>query len=440
MVQFAIQLLFLCIASVLSATKRPIDVRIMPGVRADVITPVYRFCDSLREGPNLQATITVDLLSMLHVGDQKYYQSINEYLHDYDVVLFELITSRKNVQNVAHRKRLITEVYSPKTDILATQLALESQLSQLDFQKNRWYVADLEAEQVALLEQNRLSQTTKRYWISLLAGRSFSMQLFSRFCFPLWMLRLLSWLSPCPELSCLLLDWACMSPSAGGLSPLLLPIADNLLRGRKVNGRRLIFAQLLQSGLPDDGAWGGQARSDTDIRVLARNAECCKVLESFINEFKAVGQGLKLRVAVLYGAYHIADLRNRITAQLGLQENITEDNFVAWSVPLKPSATSICANLPAITSGLLLYLTVGALDWWLLIKSIADSVEAALITASQDIVPNTHELLFPLTDRTFAPILCLFYLASYVQRHLFLLQKISTITVQWDRGLFHEVA
>ena len=33
------------------------------------------------------------------------------------------------------------------------------------------------------------------------------------------------------------------------------------------------------------GAWGGAALSDTEVRVRARNAECCRVLMGFLQVF-----------------------------------------------------------------------------------------------------------------------------------------------------------
>ena len=48
---------------------------------------------------NIGVEAEVDLFSMLHVADQDYYSLVNDRLKqgNYDVVLYELITSKENI-------------------------------------------------------------------------------------------------------------------------------------------------------------------------------------------------------------------------------------------------------------------------------------------------------------------------------------------------------
>lgn len=84
--------------------RRPIDLCISspPDTDGDMITlesSVTRFLIQLDEQPVDGAKATVDLYSMLHVADPAYYSLISDKLlrEQYDIVLYELITSKDNV-------------------------------------------------------------------------------------------------------------------------------------------------------------------------------------------------------------------------------------------------------------------------------------------------------------------------------------------------------
>jgi hypothetical protein len=82
-------------------------------------------------------------------------------LYDYDIVLYELITSKANIEfeneeaeinstiqpnnPKNYRKRLKTDIYSPITEKLAADLGLSCQLN-INFRQPNFYIADLDAE------------------------------------------------------------------------------------------------------------------------------------------------------------------------------------------------------------------------------------------------------------------------------------------------------
>ena len=88
---------------------------------------------------------------------------------------------------------------------------------------------------------------------------------------------------------------------------------------------------------------GVQAMSDAAVRVKARNRKCLDTLQAFLDELPALipaasgAEGPK-RIAILYGAYHIASLSNNL-ADMGLVRTGAKDRFVAWTVNA-PSAIS----------------------------------------------------------------------------------------------------
>ena len=122
--------------------------------------------------------------------------------------------------------RLRKDLTSIQAEKIAKQMHLSTQLKSLyntNAQKDRsrkWYIADLNAEAVESLELLDRSKTEMVYYLSNVFGRGFSERFLSNFfisdSFLISILRTLSWITPCPELSCILLDWSRTSPKAGG--------------------------------------------------------------------------------------------------------------------------------------------------------------------------------------------------------------------------------
>ena len=111
------------------------------------------------------------------------------------------------------------------------------------------------------LEAQRRPITVSSFYNSRLAGRAWREQLIPSFQLTLpdagiaTVLRVLSWLAPCPELGCLLLDWSRwrQPTKAGGVPLALFPIVGHLLRLDFAAARKLAFAQQLIAGIPDAG-------------------------------------------------------------------------------------------------------------------------------------------------------------------------------------------
>eukprot|EP01036_Dinobryon_divergens_P029509 gene29509-38613_t len=432
--------------------------------------------------------IHVDLYSMLHVADVQYYKEIEDRMREYDLILLELITSVNNSRlllsnsndllDKSYKRVLVGEIISPQAESLAKQLGLATQLSNL-YLPNRlrrgWYIADLDAETIYELENKNRDKTASKYYLSRLFGRSFSEQLLKNFYLSdkvfISILRLASWLTPCPELSCLLFDWSRMSPKAGGVSSVIVPILEMLLSGQFVDAKKLAFAQELLSGIPDAGSWGGEALSDTAVRIIARNKECCRNSDdstATLDGSLQHGEG-RLTVAVLYGAYHVNDLAERFVNDLGLVPSTTTtataetissskpdvpDNLTCWRIQapslgraLSPTSgddsgsgsgsgsditTRNTKTLAVLAGGVGLYLFAGAMDWLLLCDVLAKALQV-YVEGSLSLLPEAPPTLPPL-DTTV--LVAGFYLIFYIQRHLYMLRQIGLVGIQWDRGLF----
>jgi hypothetical protein len=220
--------------------------------------------------------------------------------------------------------------------------------------------------------------------------------------------------------------------------------------------RKLAFAQHILSGAADSGAWGGEASSDIAVRVYARNAECCRILDAFVEE-AARGHDINgnsphstVDIAIIYGAYHIADLTRRLCEQHGFTtaRNRSADALTAWSIPLSKtsaaSATSGGSRLRTyVTTAAfaVVYLAVNATDWWVLFQLLAQLAESTtqhahnLNSAADSSVGAIGEVRSVVVSLGKA----VGYAVLYVLRHNAVLRSLSYSAVHWDRGLFADL-
>ena len=199
----------------LSETSRPLNVFIKK-CHLCLETKMFRF-----QSPVSQSvpSLILDLYSMVHVGDTSYYEQIEKVMEEYDIVLYELITSKNNViVNNEYQKKLTCDIYPSKmTQALAKKFELQTQLC-LPTQSANWYIADLDVETITDLEKSRKTNVSMNYWLSLVGGRGFNKRTtLNKFFMSdnvfITLLRILLFIFvPCPELSCLLLDWSRMTP------------------------------------------------------------------------------------------------------------------------------------------------------------------------------------------------------------------------------------
>ena len=96
---------------------RALDLEYSNGIR--LVTGVYSFSWTSPDVPSSSSPTRpkaqIDLYSMLHVGDQSYYDEISSRMSSYDVVLYELITDTKNCilsEGKDYKRQLTKEIYS----------------------------------------------------------------------------------------------------------------------------------------------------------------------------------------------------------------------------------------------------------------------------------------------------------------------------------------
>lgn len=210
----------------------------------------------------------------------------------------------------------------------------------------------------------------------------------------------------------------------------------------------------------------------------------------------------KLKIAILYGAYHISDLSMRLS-KMGLKKE-SASSLTAWSMdsPFTEPTSTTASSLSSPTSssfssvikespltnvdksvieykseksasssiinfteilktyknplltllvGLLCttYLVIGALDWFVLIDFLVEIIKRITSTTvvSKDslisaflnrLIEDNTNFSLTENDKIFEISFAVVYTVAYVQRHLFAQRTASFVGVQWDRGLFED--
>jgi len=474
-------------------TRPPLFLRVTESA-ANLFTNVYRYEYLSGESPP-RALVTLSLYSMLHVADSAYYKEVESRTdEEHEVVLYELITDISNTDSVAGGplRRLARPIASPAAESLAAKFSLQTQLSLPLQERPNWFIADLDAETVRSLEAPRAPLVRLAYWGSQITGRTGAAPVLPKFFLSdttfFTALRLLSWLAvPCPELTVLLLDWSRArrggtgpgngdrgeastrakpnnrDSGVGGLPSAVIPVLKLASVGQLDLARKLAFAQTLVSGVPDSGSWGGEARSDVEVRVRSRNKECIKCIEwvllkglEDVRARSAVpgpgsGSGSEgrlwkqpppdrpLSIAVLYGVYHIGDLHTRLKRlgfKLQQQQQQKESKgeseaLRAWEINLTTGQAVSFGGAALLGTAAAAYLVLGTLDWLLLLRL---GLQTVLSGGADSVLGQGDAELSSAVDWGFMAV----YAILYYQRHAMVLRAVSNVGVAWDRGLFEQ--
>ena len=96
---------------------------------------------------HVDETVTVDLVSALHVGDASYYASLNDRFEDYDVLLYELIATEQTRTPQPGVER--TGVISNTQELIKDVLGLTFQLDEINYDRPNFVHADFSPEELS---------------------------------------------------------------------------------------------------------------------------------------------------------------------------------------------------------------------------------------------------------------------------------------------------
>lgn len=230
----------------------------------------------------------VDLVGAVHIGEQSYYDQLNELFDKYDVVLYELVAEEGTVIPKGGKRDGAKHPVSMLQDSARTFLGLKSQLAEVDYTKKHFVRADMSPQQIADKMSER-GDTAFTVALSTLADVMRQQNLAAR--------------------------------DGKTAQPLLdenLNLADlltNSLKAKQVLGKQLSTAGSL------DEALGGTLNQ---MLVKDRNAAAAKVLQ------QQLASGKK-RIAIFYGAAHMDDFHGRLVNEFGMRPTSTRW-LTAWDL------------------------------------------------------------------------------------------------------------
>lgn len=239
--------------------------------------------------------LTVDLVSVVHVGDKVYYQKLNKLFEQYDVVLYELVAPR-GTRPPQGGRRDGGNPLAMVQEIMKTVLDLESQMEHVDYTKKNFVHADLSFEEMAKVMRARGDDG-----FTLALGVAADL------------LRQQNLMSQKPA-----------KPAPGGRQPDSVSDIFSLLLD-PAGGSKL--KQLLAQQFETMGDLaGGLGQTLNTLLIGDRNAAAMKVFQ------KELATGKK-KIAIFYGAAHMPDFEKRLQTDFGLQRQ-DEKWLTAWD--LKP--------------------------------------------------------------------------------------------------------
>uniref|UniRef100_A0ACD6AJX2 Uncharacterized protein n=1 Tax=Avena sativa TaxID=4498 RepID=A0ACD6AJX2_AVESA len=274
----------------------------------------------------LHPFLRVDLVSTVHIADKEYFDKLQQALEDYDCVLYEMVTSRDNLNNqkdptFAKRLKSSRKGFSILGFIqkqMARILSLDYQLDCLDYGDEKWQHADLDYETFKQLQTERgesffsfvvdmtMKSTKALIQPSLPDGLDF------------WRSKLL-WASrvlPMPLVGLFVITGLCLPvenqdgyPELEALSKLDLGAALKIFLAKQLTSDFTVMTAPAE---------------DKSVIIGERNIVATKKMKCAIN------RGYK-RIAVLYGGGHMPDLGRRLQEELNMVPSDVQW-VTAWSI------------------------------------------------------------------------------------------------------------
>jgi hypothetical protein len=228
-----------------------------------------------------EKSVEIDLVAVVHIGENAYYERLNQEFEKYDAVLYELVAPEGNKPPKDAERRSDSPVTVLQQG-MKLFLRLEHQLEVVDYQKANFIHADLSPERMKKAVKERGDDQTTIV-LGVIAD----------------FLRKKNLDADKPE------------PQAPAIS-----MAD-LLNPTKF---KTMMAQQFEEAGGDAGLGGTINR----LLVEDRNKACIKVLQQQLTAGKK-------KIAIFFGAAHMPDFDKRLKEDFGMMR-ISSDWINAWSL------------------------------------------------------------------------------------------------------------
>ncbi len=229
--------------------------------------------------------ITVDLIGVVHIGEQEYYEALNKRFKQYEGLLYELVAPEGTVIPKGGR-----DAASGLNPVAALQkgmqsvLGLEFQLDHIDYTKDNFVHADMTPSEFAESMSNN-DESVSKYALRAI-GQSMAMQNSGR--------------------------------GGNNMGMLFAMFGKN----KEVRMRR-VFAEQMQE--MEAGLIMFEGRDGSTI-IDHRNAKCMEVLDREIKSGKK-------NLAIFYGAGHLPDMERRLMSEFKMKRG-GQYWLTAWSLQI----------------------------------------------------------------------------------------------------------
>ena len=214
----------------------------------------------------------VDLVGVVHIGQEEYYQDLNKRLSKYESVLYELVApdgTRIKPEDLEKRRSLLASMQTGMKDMLN----LEYQLEKIDYMVENFKHADMSPDEFAKDFERRGDSVWKMMARMMGAGLASS---------------------------------AATGGDAGMLFALLSE--DRSKKMKQVMAQQLVDIETVTAGMND--------ANGEDTLIKGRNGKAFGVLKTVLDDGKK-------KVAVFYGAGHLPDMAERLERDFEMQERKT---------------------------------------------------------------------------------------------------------------------
>ena len=216
--------------------------------------------------------IRVDLVGVVHIGEDEYYSALNRRLGKYDSVLYELVApdgTRIRPQDLERNRSLLGSMQSGMKDMLN----LEYQLEKVDYMAKNFRHADMSPDEFIVDMERRGDSVAKMVARMMGAGLA-------------------------------------SSAATGGDASMLFAFfsKDRSKLLKRSMAQQLVDVETVTAGFDDENG--------ENTLIKGRNAKAFEVLEDELSKGKK-------RLAVFYGAGHLADMAERLEKDFEMEKKKT---------------------------------------------------------------------------------------------------------------------
>jgi hypothetical protein len=228
-----------------------------------------------------QQGVQIDLIAVVHIGEQAYYRRLNREFEKYDAVLYELVApeSTRPTRGAERSDNPLAMLQQ----VMKLVLSVEHQLEVIDYHKPNLIHADLSLDGLRKAMKDR-GEDEMTVILKVFAELMQKMR---------------------------------EGVDRPGSQAPDINLLEMLLNPAKL--KRIFAEQLVEAG--GDAGFG---RTFNQLVVIDRNKACLEVLKQ---QLKAG----KKKIAIFYGAAHMPDFDKRLTEELGVKRT-TNEWIDAWSL------------------------------------------------------------------------------------------------------------